>query len=256
MFSLTKTIAAGALVFAIGGVMLIAQPFDQHGSVGSSTAAPAPTTEASITTLGLGNEPVAPGVHRLGRVNGGRQDLPGILITLPEGWHNIDGWALHRGSLDEPTVAIQFWDVGQVYGQPCQWRGTLFDPGPSVEDLAKALSDIPLRRATGLRDVTLGGHSGRYMWWSVPADMDFTGCDMDGPDHYFESWTGGNTGDRYQQGAGQVDQLWILDVDGARLVIDAFDMPSATAAEREELREVIGSIRFEEQALASPSSQG
>ena len=145
-------------------------------------------------------------------------------------------------------VAIQFWDVGEVYGQPCQWQGTLFDPGPSVEDLA----DPPLRRATGLRDVTLDGYSGRYMWWSVPADMDFTECDMDGPDHYFESWAGFVNGDRYQQGAGQVDQLWILDVDGRRLVIDAFDMPSATDAERRELRDVIASIRFEDPALSSP----
>jgi hypothetical protein len=33
MFSPVKAITAGALVFAIGGVMLIAQPFDQQGSV-------------------------------------------------------------------------------------------------------------------------------------------------------------------------------------------------------------------------------
>jgi hypothetical protein len=39
--------------------------------------------------------------------------------------------------------------------------------------------------------------------------------------------------------------LWIVDIDGARLVIDAFSMPSATAAEREELLNVVESIRFE-----------
>ena len=44
---------------------------------------------------------------------------------------------------------------------------------------------------------------------------------------------------------GQVDQLWILDIDGARLVIDAFSMPYATSNEREELRAVVESIRFE-----------
>ena len=33
MFSPAKAITAGALVFAIGGVMLMAQPFHQQGSV-------------------------------------------------------------------------------------------------------------------------------------------------------------------------------------------------------------------------------
>jgi hypothetical protein len=47
------------------------------------------------------------------------------------------------------------------------------------------------------------------------------------------------------QGPGQVDWLSILDIDGARLVIDAFSMPSATSEEREELLAVVESIRFE-----------
>jgi len=36
-----------------------------------------------------------------------------------------------------------------------------------------------------------------------------------------ESWTAnGWSGDRYQQRPGQVDRIWILDVDGERLVVD------------------------------------
>jgi hypothetical protein len=44
MFSPVKAIATGALVFAIGGAMLIAQPFDQQGSVpgAESQSPPAP----------------------------------------------------------------------------------------------------------------------------------------------------------------------------------------------------------------------
>ena len=44
MFSPVKAITAGALVFAIGGVLLIAQPFDQQPTVpGAATEAVAPT---------------------------------------------------------------------------------------------------------------------------------------------------------------------------------------------------------------------
>jgi hypothetical protein len=83
----------------------------------------------------------------------------------------------------------------------------------------------------------------------VPADIDFTDCEADGGVHYFESWNGSvvgvHDGDRYQQGPGQVDRLWILDIGGSRLVIDAFYMPYATGEEREELETVVESIRFE-----------
>jgi hypothetical protein len=49
MFSPVKAITAGALVFALGGAFLIAQPFDQQGSVpGAATdAEPAQTVEVT-----------------------------------------------------------------------------------------------------------------------------------------------------------------------------------------------------------------
>lgn len=205
---------------------------------------PGAMPEATIATLGPGREQIAPGTYRM-RGDGPGPNLPGILITLPDGWENLDGWAVHRGPFGDPTVAIQLWSVRQVYGHPCQWQGTLFDPGPSVDELADALASRPLRDATQPVDVELDGRPGKYLEWSVPPDADFTACDTDGFEHYFESWTGATGGDRYQQGPGQVDRLWILDVDGGRLVIDAFDMPSATEAEREELLDVVASIRFE-----------
>jgi hypothetical protein len=62
----------------------------------------------------------------------------------------------------------------------------------------------------------------------------------------FESWTGYGTGgtDRYQQGAGQVDRLWNLDVDSLRLVIDATYMPGSTDQDRAELARAVDSIAF------------
>ncbi|MGZ8822154.1 MAG: hypothetical protein ACXWX1_12635 [Aeromicrobium sp.] len=175
-------------------------------------------------------------------------------MTVPEGWHNLDGWIVNRprAGFGLPPVAIQFWDVKEVYGHPCDWNGTLFDPGPGVDDLANALVAIPLRNATEPVDVTVGGFEGKYLEWSVPGDMratgdDFLDCDEASPGlHDFLSWTGRGPGtDRYHQGPGQVDLLWILDVNGSRLVIDAFQMPGATQAERDEIRQVVESITFE-----------
>ncbi len=86
----------------------------------------------------------------------------------------------------------------------------------------------------------------------MPADLDFATCDADGGEHYVESWTGAERGDRYQQGPGQVDRIWIFDLDGSRLVIDAFEMPDASDADRQELLDVVASIRFEASPPASP----
>ena len=52
-------------------------------------------------------------------------------------------------------------------------------------------------------------------------------------------------GDRYQQGPGQVEELWILDVDGQRLVIDATHMPATSMADVAELHSILRTIRFE-----------
>lgn len=54
----------------------------------------------------------------------------------------------------------------------------------------------------------------------------------------------GWNGDRYQQAPGQSDRLWILDVNGERLLIDASYGPHVTAADRAELAAVVDSIRF------------
>jgi hypothetical protein len=215
------------------------------------SAAPTAVAAATIPTLGLEVQPLDAGTYRLelNRIAVAGAKLPPILITVPDHW-NSAGWLLNqpRSGESAPPVAVQFWEVEQVYRHPCQWKGSLFWPGPTVDDLAKALAEVPLRNATKPIAVTLDGYSGKYLEWSVPADIDFSKCDADGAEHFFESWTGsvvGDEGDRYQQGPGQVDRLWILDISGTNLVIDGFSMPSGTDKEREDLLGVVKSIRFE-----------
>lgn len=65
------------------------------------------------------------------------------------------------------AVSVRFRDVDQVYGHPCQWQGTLFQPGPTVDDLVNALVDIPQRNSTKPIEVTLDRHAGKDFEWSV-----------------------------------------------------------------------------------------
>lgn len=203
-------------------------------------------------TLAAGSEALPAGTYvlDLDARGSGDERFPNIAITVPDGWENIDGWAVNSGEDGDHWMGMTFWDVDEVFAHPCQWQGPRIQPGPTVADLAKVLAKQPLRDATEPVDIVVDGFQGMRLEWSVPADIDFSTCDEDVSegDHPFRSWTaaeGSWASDRFQQGPGQVDRLWILDVDGERLVVDAMYMPSTDAKDREELWQVMESISFE-----------
>jgi hypothetical protein len=205
----------------------------------ASTAAAEPLPRP----LGPRDQKLSPGVHVLDLVSReqgrkGYAHLPRIAITLPSNWFNYNGWAVNDGG----PLGLAFWDVAKVYPTPCRWQGKpMIDPGRTVDGLARALAARPLRHASRPTDVVLAGFRGKYLRWSVPSKIDFSRCGQG----YFESWTGrGWASDRWQQRPGQVDRLWILNVHGQRLVVDANYLPTATRADRAELNRVVHSIKF------------
>ena len=220
----------------------------------AAAASASPTSADGIETIPTGETALTAGTHRvpLDTLGFGAGRFPTARITLPAGWGSANGAFLHTVDLedDEQFVALQFWDVRMIYEHPCQWTGTLIDPGPTVDDLANALAERPMRNASKPVDVTVDGYRGKYLEWSVPADVDFETCDTDGGEHFFESWTGSVVrtpgGDRYQQAPGQVDRLWILDVNGARLVIDAFAMAGTSEAEAAQAWDAVASLKFDD----------
>jgi hypothetical protein len=153
-------------------------------------------------------------------------------------------------------LAVSFWDVGRVARDPCHSIGHLYDPGPTVDDLVGALRAQSTRDASSPTRVTLAGYAATYLEWSVPADLtvrrdvwgvpEWVGCDVQANGHReFVSWESrGAQGVRWQQMAGQVDRLWILDVNGQRLVVDASHSPNATPAQLHELDQIVQSLRF------------
>jgi hypothetical protein len=165
--------------------------------------------------------------------------FPNVLITVPDGWSSYEGFAVLSLSGTPRELAVSVWNVVDVYATGCHWAGPMIHPGPTVDELAAMFAARPLRNATAPVAVSLGGYQGKYLEWSVPADTNFSDCDGG----FFKSWNDA-VGDRYQQGPGQVDWLWILDVEGHRLVVDATYMPAATEQDRAELAGVVSSIAF------------
>ena len=145
------------------------------------------------------------------------------------------------------------WPAGtgfNVYGDPCHWSTTIPEtPATTVDEMAAALAVQPSRDATAPVDVTLGGYSGKHITLHVPDDIaldsagEFADCDQT----RFASY--GTEGDsepgRYHQGPSQIDELWILDVDGSIVILDALYGPAVPADLVEELRTLAESATFE-----------
>ncbi len=179
----------------------------------------------------------------------GTGTYPGYTLEVPEGWSTEGKFTLRpQGG----PLGISVWDVGEVPGDPCHWQASSRHPGPTVDDLVAALRAQASREATEPVDVTLAGYPGRYLEWSVPTDLvvtgdaDFQGCDAMEEHFDFVSWFGNGEGERYQQLAGQVDRLWVLDVDGQRLLVDATHPADATPAVLAEQDAIVQSLRFQQ----------
>jgi hypothetical protein len=205
-------------------------------SGGEPASIPAPSANPDVTSIDAS-------------VLGGG-DYPGYTVQAPPGWSSLDGhFVVKAGS---GVLGLSVWDVGEVPRNPCHWHEHMVDPGPTVDDLVAALVAQAMRNTTMPTDVTLGGYRGLYLEWSVPADMvvtgdaDFEGCDVEPSNGHrdFVSWLGDGLGERYQQVAGQVDRLWVLDVDGQRLLVDATYSPDTPKADRDELDRIANSLLF------------
>jgi hypothetical protein len=177
-----------------------------------------------------------------------------VVLTVPApGWKSNDNIltkTLPGGS--ESTIAkLSTWTVGNLKADPCRWKAGALDPpvGPRVGDLAAALVEQVGPTVATSTDVTLGGYRGKKVEYSAPSDFDHTSCD----DGVYSRWEppSGDWGGWVEAG-GQRNAVYIIDVDGQRLVIDTMSLPGASATDVAELDQLIASIRFEPRA-SSPS---
>ena len=214
----------------------------------SASASSAPTSAAAPQLLpGAGHTPVAiPAGTYAVVVNGTTIPAPVPVIRVPAGYTGR-GFAVTAGTGDKGLAVapdargLSFWEVQSVFTNPCAAGKHAVDPGPTVADLARALAAQPLRAGSDPVPVTVAGYHGLYVETSVPAHIDFSKCQ----DGYFDSWIGTGDHGRFQQGPGQRDSLWILDVGGYRLVIDGEHMPGATQAQIDEITGMVKTLTFQ-----------
>jgi hypothetical protein len=230
-------------------------------AVGLLASACATTTRSSTGTsaAAMPTSVAASGAAKLTAVRQSAQVLgtgtySSYTVAVPSGWLNLGEFVVkYNSNAPGPVLGLSLWNVGLVYRDPCHWNGNGFVPPPGVDNLVAALVAQKLRNATTPTDVTLAGYTGKYLELSVPTDMksstwtDFDACDIasDGTDRDFAGWLGnGGEGERYEQVPGQVDQLWVLNVNGQRMLVDATYSPDTSEADRVQLDQVVNSLQI------------
>ncbi len=125
--------------------------------------------------------------------------------------------------------------VGNVYADACHWEGTLLDPpvGANFDALVAALANQLGTSRVDADGRHAGGYAGKRMELTVPARINVADCD----NGQFRFWTYGLGESDYRNTpfTGEHGRLWILDVDGVRLVIEAAWPLGASAQVQAEL---------------------
>jgi len=212
----------------------------------TSTPTPTPTPEPTPTATPEGLLPEGPYVftHPAGGLR--------VTVTIPADWYAETqyGVIVKDQNSDPPDGAaiIGPWSGDlYVYGDPCEWSTTTPDtPAATVDEAVAALMAQASRDASEPVDIIVAGYVGKSITLHVPDDTVDSACDQG----KFASWTGGgdpiSSPGRYHQGPGQIDEVWLLDVDGQLIVMDAMYGPETPAEHLDELHAILESMTFSE----------
>jgi len=243
--------AAAVVVAVIIGTRVIgpAAPGNVGAVPPSPTAAPTAAPSASPSFAASSPSPAA-GLPLGSFALSGEALTPGhstsVTIAAP-GWQGDpgSGVVVKNGISDAPSGAgmIGPWiEPIYVYGDPSKWSTSMpKTPASTVDSVIAALRAQPLRDASAPVAVTLDGHAGKKVTLHVPTDAVFSACDHG----QFASWAvQGESPSRYHQDPGQIDEVWVVDLNGTVAVIDAGYYAGTPAKDVAEARAIVESITF------------
>jgi hypothetical protein len=210
----------------------------------TATAAP-PATAAATAGPAAVSETLTGGRYLFGPVAGVT-----IVATGPDGWYGYPSWALDGPEpvrADAPAgIGISFVSASGVFSDPCHWdvlgTGDAGQPGdmavgPTVDDLVAALRANTFYTSTVPTPVTIDGYIGQELELQLPDDS-FSSCDKDDPnDSGGHAWV--FPGPLYVQGPANRWHLFILDVEGTRLIAVILSYEGTPKADLDTARNVI-----------------
>lgn len=244
-----KKVGAFAVVAAVGALVAV---------LGFRSAADGRQSEQ---TTASGSSDVGrlqrPSARRLSRVVEGIRfslELPtccwerGPVKRLPDlsGWRNDRLFVSESSEGPQGAEAVVFWTSfpDGDHAEPC--ANLLRRPiGGSAADLVSAMAMAPgIELVMGPSDVTVGGRSAKHAVLRVFLDI---GCE---PGFFFTWLPRAPRGECWgacwlESSAGDTLRVWIVDVDGTRLVIEAATTEQAGPDVEQDIRRIVESIRFD-----------
>jgi hypothetical protein len=263
--------AAAVVVVAIVGINLL--PGNANVGVPAPPATPSPSPSPSPSAspspspalfpagpLAVGSHTiqpfVGPGGLCVGQAGcteaGAEDDSIRITLTVPDGWTGLESSIVPTVESYAPPGGggLLFGRGGWLYtvSQVCGGSGPAPPPGPTiptgttVDEFVTALVDHPDLDVTSPVDVTLGGYSGQYLELQAPANIATNQDDPEpGTCAYYFVWEPGI----YAQGPNALWRIWVLDVDGVRVVVRSDSFPGTSQQVQDQLQAIVDSIQIQ-----------
>jgi hypothetical protein len=226
-------LALSAAAFTL--VAIVATPAILGDAGGAESAGPVPTAPTdrlsrTVDSVVLTFRVPAPGWAR------------GPIERPPDGPFREGSLLISKSTVGpQGAEAIVFW-TSFPDGDDADPCANLLSPpvGPSAADLVAAVATAPgTELVTGPSDVTVDGRPAKHVVLTVREDL---GCD---PGFFYTwhydtlgpFWPGTNVGDTIR--------VWIVDVDGVRLFIEAETIKEAGSDLEREIKQIVESIRFD-----------
>lgn len=232
----TNLIVAGTAVVAVAvvGIGLATSLGDDVSGPGSGSPTPSSSAQSASPRPAVA-------FPRSGRLDPGFYPLIRQGVQLRFHVPTTDWTSNGEFHLDTGDSAELFFWTGTPEGvnvDPCgHVRGPVI--GPDAEKLAAAVASIPgTVVVAGPERVTIGGFPTHRIDLTIPED---TGCSPS----EFHLWFERDLGDRYPSGAGHSITVWIIDVDGALIWIDAETSPGTSPESVAAIETIVGSISLE-----------
>ncbi len=253
-------VAVVALAGCVGGGVVDPQPGSSaRVSTPPATSAPVAATSAPKAPATSGPGPVTDvltGGRYLFRPIGDKPSLT-VAATGPNGWVGYPSWAMDAPEpvrADAPTgIGIAFFSANGLYSDPCHWdvhgTGEAGMPGdvavgPSVDDLVTALRANTFYTSSVATPITIDGYAGQELELQLPDDS-FTTCHKDDPaDAGGHAFVFSGPG-LYAQGPANRWHLYILDVEGTRLIAAILSYEGTPPADLDLARSVIDTLDIE-----------
>jgi hypothetical protein len=168
-------------------------------------------------------------------------------FTVPEGWRADGGGAIKKNAAGPPfggdDALFAAWNVTHVPRDACEWRSTMVEAGSTADELANLLAEQRGRETAGPTDMMVSGRDAKLVELGELASDDQTQCD----DGFARVWpdTGGGESGGWPAAPGQTDRIYVVDVEGTRVVLIATTYPDTPAADVNELQAIVDSVRFQ-----------